>query len=143
MKDAFGGSFILRIMLVFFVVFICFMTVAINFAKIFRIKSNVINILERSHFSDLDTAKVQIDDYLRSVSYSYPGERYTGIRNNCNTQRGELTDYGVCIVTTANSTYSYYKVTAYIVMEFPLFNFGAIIPISGETKILHEDRRDG
>lgn len=137
MKDAFGGAFILRIMLVFFVVFICFMTVAINFAKTFRIKDNVINILERSNFSSMDLAVTSIDEYLRGISYSYPGSRYTKVQRNCNTQGGTLTDYGVCIVKKASDTYTYYKVTAYIVMEFPLFNVGTVIPISGETKILY------
>lgn len=136
MKDAFGGSFILKIMLIFFVVFICFMTVAINFSKTFRIRSNVINILERSESRSFDdgTVEATIDSYLANVGYSYPGDTYIKVRENCTNQGGSLTERGVCVVSLNDGTY--YKVIAYIVMEFPLFNTGMIIPISGETKVL-------
>lgn len=136
MKDAFGGSFILRIMLIFFVVFICFMTVAINFAKTFRIKNNVINILERSRYSSFEEAEASIDTYLKKIYYSYPKDRYPNVEKNCKSQGGNLTDYGVCIVTNQSSKNFYYKVTAYIVMDFPLFDVGFVIPITGETKLL-------
>ena len=71
MKDAFGGSFILRIMLIFFVVFICFMTASITISKTFRIKNNIINLLERSDPMEYRNTIEKIDDYLGKVSYNY------------------------------------------------------------------------
>ena len=61
MKDAFGGAFILRIMLVFFVVFISFMVIAINFARTFRVTHGVISIIER-YWDDKDLEGM-IDKY--------------------------------------------------------------------------------
>ena len=141
MKDAFGGSFILRIMLVFFVIFICFMTVAINFAKTFQIKNSVINILERTNYNKLDSAKESIDEYLRKISYSYPASKYNNVVQNCSSNGGELTERGVCIVShfNQNNNSVYYKVIVYIVMDFPLFHLGGVIPVSGESKILYQN----
>ncbi len=146
MKDAFGGSFALRIMLTFFVIFICFMTVSITISKTFRIKNTVINILERSDPDKLnrgdDSTKNRIDNYLQKNAYSYFNNQ--NVSQNCRNQGQSGNDYlltqnGVCIVTYSNSTASsiYYKVTAYIVVDFPLFHLGIVVPISGETKTIY------
>lgn len=151
MKDAFGGSFILRIMLTFFVVFICFMTASITISKVFRIKNNVINILERSDPKKLSKTGgtiENIDVYLQKSSYSYAN--VDNVKNDCIKQNGTLTGNGVCIVSYINGSGEsnsienavsvYYKVTAYVVVDFPLFHLGTVIPISGESKVIYLDR---
>ena len=151
MKDAFGGSFILRIMLTFFVVFICFMTASITISKVFRIKNNVINILERSDprkLSKTGGTTEKIDAYLQKSSYSYAN--VDNVKNDCIKQNGTLTGNGVCIVSYINGSGEsnsienavsvYYKVTAYAVVDFPLFHLGTVIPISGESKVIYLDR---
>lgn len=145
MKDAFGGAFILRIMLIFFAVFICFMAVAINISKTFRIKNEVISILQRSDPTELFSlseeggrtdVSIKIDDYLQSIAYKYTNN--SNITNNCKNNGGTLTGNGVCIVEYNNgSNKVYYKVIAYIVIDFPLFHLGTVIPISGETKTIY------
>lgn len=151
MKDAFGGSFILRIMLTFFVVFICFMTASITISKVFRIKNNVINILERSDPKKLSKTEgtiENIDVYLQKSSYSYAN--VDNVKNDCIKQNGTLTGNGVCIVSYINGSGEsnsienavsvYYKVIAYVVVDFPLFHLGTVIPISGESKVIYLDR---
>ncbi len=158
MKDAFGGSFILRIMLVFFVVFICFMTASITISKTFRIKNNIINMLERTDPKEFYNTKTKIDDYLRKVSYNYGNNKK--IEDSCKKSGGVKTENGACIVTYKNLISSdnvessndanamnfdnvksvYYKVTAYVVVDFPLFHLGTVIPISGESKVIYLDR---
>ena len=120
MKDAFGGSFILRIMLTFFVIFICFMTVSITISKTFRIKNTVINILERSDPDKLnkgdDSTKIRIDNYLQKNAYNYFNNKK--VSQNCKEQGDSnnsiLTQNGVCIVShsSANNSSIYYKVTS-------------------------------
>lgn len=151
MKDAFGGSFILRIMLTFFVVFICFMTASITISKVFRIKNNVINILERSDPKKLSKTGgtiENIDVYLQKSSYSYAN--VDNVKNDCIKQNGTLTGNGVCIVSYINGSGEsnsienavsvYYRVIAYVVVDFPLFHLGTVIPISGESKVIYLDR---
>lgn len=142
MKDAFGGSFILRIMLVFFVVFICFMTVAINLSKTYRIKNNVINILERSNPNDFskegDSGTInRIDSYLNKVAYNYYNNE--NVKGNCaaNNRDRFLSGNGVCIIRKEDNNNVYYRVITYFVVDFPLFRLGILIPISGETKTIY------
>ena len=47
MRDAFGGTFMIKLGLVFLVVYVSFMAVAINYAKAFRVKNQIINIIEQ------------------------------------------------------------------------------------------------
>lgn len=158
MKDAFGGSFILRIMLIFFVVFICFMTASITISKTFRIKNNIINLLERSDPKEYRNTIEKIDAYLGKVSYNYSDNK--NIEDNCKNAGGMKTDRGACIVTYKNLINSdrvdqsdaanvtnfndvksvYYKVITYVVVDFPLFHLGTVIPISGETKVIYLNR---
>ena len=51
MKDAFGGSIMIYLFMIFFVIYVALIGVALNFAKIYRIKNNVINILEQNQYS--------------------------------------------------------------------------------------------
>ena len=54
MRDAFGGVFMIRIMLVFIFIFISFTAVSLNYAKAFRVKNYVIDIVEQEELFSLD-----------------------------------------------------------------------------------------
>ena len=51
MRDAFGGTFLIEILMVFVVLFVSFTAVIVNVAKTFRIKNQVINIVEQTQHS--------------------------------------------------------------------------------------------
>ena len=140
MRDAFGGTFMIKVMLIFFVIFICFMTVAINFAKTFRIKNNVITILEKTNTMDItkDENKdinQKIESYLQKIAYSYGNNKY--IKDDCSKRKG-INVNGVCIVKKGTETERYYQVISYVVIESPLFDVSTALPVSGETKTIYE-----
>ena len=133
------------------------MGVAINYAKVFRVKNNVINILEQHQFSMDDSATATIlenvDNYLEGVPYNINGN--TSAAENCASSIGRsgmlgfdrnvvsnassyavLTQRGVCITQLGDDDKPYYKVTAYISIAFPFFDLYFTFPISGETKII-------
>ena len=61
MRDAFGGSFMIMIFLVFIMVYISFTAVALSYAKAFKVKNAVIDFTEKFSFHgevDLFTLKV-------------------------------------------------------------------------------------
>lgn len=75
MRDAFGGTFMIRIMLVFIFLFVFFIAIALNFAKAFKIKNDIINYLEENQIvlnnaalnnSNIDAA---ISDILKKYNY--------------------------------------------------------------------------
>ena len=144
MRESFGGAFMIKLVLIFIVIYVSFMAVAVNYAKAFRVKNNVINILEQNEFQIGDSIDI-IDEYLKNVPYDL--SKIDSIPSNCNnvtfgnTDKSKdtvLTGRGVCITQLGDkgSHKIYYKVTTYIAIDFPFFGINMTLPISGETKII-------
>ena len=140
MKDAFGGAFMLRIMIVFFVIFVIFMSVAIQYTRAFRTKDGVINIIERLPEDKWDE---QIENLVKSSVYKFSAEQYLHLsKHDCTQRAGDeingVTDYygqyGICIKRVGNDDSYYYRVYSYVYITPPLFNINAVYAISGETK---------
>lgn len=78
MRDAFGGSFMLKMMLVFIFIFVYFIAIALNYAKAFRIKNDIIDYLEVSqvnlfndNYVEIDKAENDIMNILKKYNYKY------------------------------------------------------------------------
>ena len=54
MREAFGGVFMMRLMLVFVFIFVAFTAISLNYAKAFRIKNKVIDFIEQQEVFDID-----------------------------------------------------------------------------------------
>ena len=140
MRESFGGAFIIKLLLVFIIVYVSFMAIAINYAKAFRVKNGVINTIEQNQYTGGDDQFVigEIDKYLSSVSYIYKDDDYRTIKDNCDSYlESILTSIGVCIVPLGDKDARYYKVITYIAIDFPFFGIELTIPISGETKMIY------
>ena len=48
MRDAFGGTFMIQVFLVFILIYISFTALALNYAKAFKVKNKVIDYLENT-----------------------------------------------------------------------------------------------
>ena len=55
MRDAFGGTFMIQIFIVFILIYICFTAMSLNYAKAFRVKNAVIDFVETNEISSLKT----------------------------------------------------------------------------------------
>lgn len=133
-RDAFGGSFMIKIILVFIVIFVSFMAAAVTYAKAFRVKNGVINILEQNQYNgQINKVQDKIDTYLGSVPYS---ERNDTTIGHCNNAGGKMTGNGACIVPKGGNNNKYYQVIVYISISLPFFHLNPIFPISGETKTI-------
>ena len=77
MREAFGGAFMIKLMLIFLAIYIAFIAVALNYAKAFRVKNKIIDIIEQSEgISEIDYNNTNegsvignINTYLNNVSY--------------------------------------------------------------------------
>lgn len=133
MRESFGGAFMIKLLLIFIVIYISFMAVAVNYAKTFRVKNQLINILEQTQYDGRPSTIEAIDDYLASVPYNLGTN--DAVQAKCKKEENSVfTERGVCIVPKGTSASRYYKVIAYMSIDFPLFNIHMIVPISGETK---------
>ena len=48
MRDAYGGIFMVRLFLVFIVIYVAFTAVSLNYAKAFRLKNKLIDYVEEN-----------------------------------------------------------------------------------------------
>ncbi len=143
MRESIGGAFMIKLVLVFIVIYISFMAVAINYAKTFRIKNGLIDILEQSQYDgNIDSIKDKLDAYILASSYRDPtsNQNYNQqLINKC----GSGSYYrGICIEHFGTGPevgkQDYYKVTVYLSLELPFFSINMIAPISGETTTIRK-----
>lgn len=147
MKEAFGGTFILKMFMIFFIIYVTFIFIVLNFAKHYRIKNYVVNFLEQSQYngdaSSLDNS--DLDTYLRNVPYNVPNsvadEECKKVASSNNYQVFD----GVCIIQYGEKKNGvienpYYKVTVYFGASFPFFGLRLTIPISGETTVIYQPK---
>ena len=136
MREGIGGTFMIYVLLIFLTVYICFVAVAFNYARAFKVKNKIIDIIEQNEgivdFDNTDSAISEIDYYLGTVSYvaldinesDCPDSEYNYINS----------DRGYCIGRVSNTNGEYYKVKTFIKLEIPFLNFGITIPVKGETR---------
>lgn len=140
-KESFGGAFMIKLLLVFIVIYISFMAIAVNYAKTFRVKNNIINILEQNQYNSNNSASIstirsKIEEYVQRVPYTIDinGQERTDLKQKCD---GEYMN-GVCISPQSNTGQkAYYKVTVYISLDLPFFEIHMTVPVSGETKTIY------
>ena len=87
MRDAFGGAFMIKLFLVFIFIYIGFTAVALNYAKAFKVKNKVIEYLEGSEITDLDSItaskidemnKYFEEEVLGNMNYNLSGMNICG-----------------------------------------------------------------
>ena len=159
MREAIGGTWLMGLVVTFIAIFSGFLAYSISYTKAFRVKNEIINIIEKNEgYTDsayLSPEQYQIDEsvlkddksteakafkFIKSIGYNY--SMFDGSFNPC--KEGELKTGGYCLIKYCPQKDSendrvYYKVTTYISLTIPILNFGIRIPITGETKSLYND----
>jgi len=145
MRDSVGGTFMMYVFLIFLAVYITFVAVAFNYARAFRVKNKVIDIIEQNEgMSDADFSNLsgtnnvgvagQINEYLNTINYN------VNLTSRIQEGRGVCYDRGYCIQKISavsdidGVSASYYKVTTFVRLELPFLDLGFTIPVKGETR---------
>ena len=145
MKEAYGGTFMLWLFLFFFVIYITILCVALQFAKTYRVKNKIVNLVEQYKYNIYaapdEKFNTDLNDYLSKVPYTLSVDMQKECENKIKENTvGKAVYYtnGVCISTTIPDDDSqsgiYYEVEVYFVVQLPyLLENGITIPIKGET----------
>ena len=148
MKEAVGGTFMIYVLLIFLAVYITFVAVALNYAKAFRVKNSVIDIIEQNEGMDdddfnnrsgsrLDDGSVTslINAKLKDYSY-FVSLTDENVRDYCNNNPNSKFDLGYCISRIGDGR-EYYQVVTFVQIKFPFWeDFNITIPIRGETRVI-------
>lgn len=154
MRDAFGGAFSIKLMLIFLMLYISFICVALNYARAFRVKNRIINIIEQNEgYCGSNVSKIddEVNQYLNNAGYYI---NYTSVSNVVGEggKYGCLNDFnapnnisrGYCIYRKDNNQSTscgdrvVYSVETYMMFDIPIIStFTGLnfpITIKGETK---------
>ena len=77
MREAFGGVFLIKLMMIFLVIYIIFVAMALNYAKAFKTKNGIIDYIEKYEGFN-EYSKSAIDAYLERIDYSVPSQGPNG-----------------------------------------------------------------
>ena len=131
MKEAIGSSWMLGLAVTFIVLFTSYLAVSINYTRAFKVKNEIINIIESNQGFSQNTQN-KIKTYLDTMGYANTVTN----ANDC-TKYGKYGAGGYCVQKNQNGSGYTYKVTTFIKIELPIINFKILIPIGGETKTLY------
>lgn len=138
MREAVGSTFLFKLMIFFIFFFASFLAIAINYSQAFRIKNQIINVLEQ-YEGYTDEASEKIVNTIGNSGYYRV--------HSCSSNEGIIpTDpttgravNGVCIKGTSSGPegkYRIYKVSTYVSFDFPIIGNIFTIPVRGETKAI-------
>lgn len=143
MRDAFGGAFSIQLMLIFLVLYVCFICVAINYARAFRVKNRIINVIEQQEGYN-STAEEQIQSYLINAGYHVEENEVNGTQtldgnrlNNviCTGCTFYEPGYSIAEISSGGSQ-KYYHIETYMVFTLPVVNVHIPIAVRGETRVI-------
>lgn len=69
MREAIGGSLMVKLIMVFLVLYVIFLAMALNYAKAFKAKNAIIDYIEQNE-GNKNYVKNMIDNYLDRISYN-------------------------------------------------------------------------
>ena len=127
MREAIGGVVLIKLVMFFVVVYVCFLAIGINYAITFRVKNQIINIIES--YEGYELAKPHIEEYISNVGYYRTSVGSVSIDASCKN--------GYCIQEIPSKRGKYYRVTTYVSFDFPIIGSITNFPVVGETKVIY------
>lgn len=159
MRESIGATYIFSICLTFIILFTAYLAISLNYAKAFRIKSNIVSMIEENEGYCSNNLEQKVRDYLISEGYTASG---TCSPNISSTNSRTVDDYrlvsdgcidiyntgkcNACIYRRERynnsddigDSNSYYKVVAFFKFDLPILNVLTNFKVGGETKMIHE-----
>lgn len=143
MKEAIGGSWLLTIVVVFVVVFACYMSVSINYSKSYKVKDQILFYIEQ-YGGVNDSSTTAIKNYLGEVGYRTTGKCPSDndwIGFNFNAGIGSPNSFCIqkhCVYRAAigHPKTAYYSVKVFFKMDMPVIGDVVKFTLDGETSFV-------
>lgn len=140
MKESIGNSYIFGIVIALIGVIFLILIGSLSYSKAFKVKTQIIEIIEKNKGYNDESVRTEIDNYLKTVGYTVTQSKDKG---KCATIDGTMAintvkNYDYCIYRFNTVKGPYYHVTVFISFDIPVISSYLRIPVSGETKIIYE-----
>lgn len=156
MKEAIGGTWLFGIVVAFVVLFTTFISVSTNYSRSFRIKDDILSIIEHYHGVN-DKSLEAINRNLTSIGYSstgrcpddgtcWVGYNTSGVVSGYGTNRNYCISRHLINKQATKNKISgvighpesaYYSVAVFFRLDWPILNSFFNINITGETSIIY------
>lgn len=142
MRESIGGAWILGIVMTFIVLFASFLAISINYSKAFKVKNNVVDLIEKNEGMNEDAAEA-IYGYLQSQGYILKGKRDSGyvgfdMISKASDQSKSLYCVKKNTITTETALEkSYYSVEVFFRLDLPIFGDIFTFSVTGETMSIY------
>ena len=160
MREATGGSLLLYLVIFFVGVIILFFASIMSYAKAYRVKNRIINIVEETdcslNFNNTVKENIitAIDTDLQTVGYNYSNAKQCNFNNkdnascenfNISSVKGGNYNYCICRVDVDSGDDSrgyFYEVITFTQFEFPIIKDVISSEVHGESKLMCKDYSD-
>lgn len=135
MREAFGGVFMFRLLLVFVFIYVAFTAVSLNYAKAFRVKNKVISYLEENDITDLSNLNcdTELGSLILEKQYIKACKNGNGIITNDSEQLSKYCCNGV-VISKKNTTNNYYTYTVSTYADWNVGTLNMLFSLSDESK---------
>ena len=144
MREAIGGTWLTQLVIVIMFIFVAFLALSINYSKAFRVKNEVLSIIEKKEgITQINNA----NKFLANNGYNTVGKCEVGsygfLINNVTAtlidNSNKNNKYNYCIsktksITTNFPNRSYYKVKLFFKFNLPIVGDVYTFKVDGETK---------
>ena len=147
MRDAFGGLFMIRLLLVFIFIYVIFAAISYNYAQAFRLKNSIISYIEENdiiNFGELlnagdETVLSNMDDIISSYAYNVTCQGENGVIEGEDELDPEKFCYhGIVLEADEKDNIITYKVKTFVYMNLPLINTFYMNAANNEAKYVKE-----
>lgn len=170
MRESIGSVSIFAIVITFIMLITAYLAISVNYAKAFRIKNHIINMIEENH--GIAGLGDSIDKYLVSQGYTArkecPSANHLSSNGDWETdtvgeywelrQHDEETLSRYCIyridaksglndlgtsIDDINKSRAYYKVVTFFKFDIPVIGNLAVFNVSGDSELIYGDNSRG
>lgn len=151
MRDAIGGVFSLQIIVIFMLVVNGYLAFTVNYTKAFRVKNQIIQIIEQ-HEGLTDDAKLKIDEYMYNSKYELSDayttwcqrqglEVYRSSQNGAFCYTQSLVDISGGASNRRKYQGAYYSIQTFVNIDIPVINkilpfTAGLFRVGGETSMI-------
>lgn len=148
MRDAIGQVFTLQIILAFVLLINGYMAYSVNYTRAFRVKNQIVNIIEQYEGPYNDEALAKINSYINQITYNVNNQQLLNFQND--NPDAECPNYnGWCYVPHEVTTNdgdgerqgTYYTVVTFVNIDIPVINnilgLGNFLRVVGETRTIY------
>lgn len=138
MREVSGTTWTFQLIILFILIFACFLTLVLNYSKAYRVKNEVISILEKYEGATPESLEI-INNYLYDSAYKNKGrcpEGWYGVDNYEGLAEQALNNknYYYCFEENSRSGRIYYEIRLFYRFSLPVLGELATFKVNGRTK---------